>query len=484
LPDKKKTPSSKTPDSRVVRLAKMKTGIDGLDDVLHGGLPMGRTTLFRGGPGTGKSVMALECIYRHALEGEAGIYVTFEERTKSLHQNALSFGWNLASLEKAGKLFIYGPRIDPKVIISGDFDFKGLAAILDGKITSMKASLIVIDAVDILLRLLDNPAQERNELYALNDWLIERGVAAVLTTKNSTVKKTSSLYDFLEYVADCIIQLDHRAVSNISTRYLRVTKYRGSDFIRNECPFVITEDGISITSLPEVNLRQQPPGPVIPSGVPGLDNLLGGGYRRNSCIFISGNTGTGKTTLASSFALAACNRGEKVLYISFEESQEALVGDMLSVGIDLRSALRQGRLMINTAMPEARGAEEHLYHIWKTIKEFKPKHIIIDSASSCRRMGAERIAFDFLFRLINACKERNITIIATNQAEGFRAGHEISGIGFSSILDTIIFLEYFERDDNLCRRLLVARGTGLNIQSRYMEYRITDRGIELVHKPE
>ena len=484
MPDKKKTASSKTPDSRVVRLSKVKTGIYGLDEILHGGLPTNRTTLLSGGPGTGKSVMALEFLYRRALEGEAGIYVTFEERTEALHQNALTFGWNLASLEKAGKLFIYGARIDPKVTISGDFDLKGLLAILNGKITSMKASFIVIDALDVLLGLFDKPLRERNELYALNNWLIERGMTVVLTAKTSADKKISSLYDFLDYMADCVIQLDQHIVSNISTKYLRVTKYRGSDFIHNECPFVITEDGISITAISRVTLRDRPPGPLLPSGVPELDDLLGGGYRRNSSIFISGNPGTGKTILANSFVLAACNRGEKVLSLSFEESQETLVSTMLSVGIDLRPALRQGRLMIIASMPEARGAEEHLYHILKTINEFKPKHIIIDAASSCRRIGAERIAFDFLFRLINTCKERDITVIATNQTKGFRAGQEISGIGLSSILDIIIFLEYFERDEHLCRRLLVARGTGLKIQSHYTEYRITDRGIELVHKPE
>ena len=461
-------------------LTKTPTYISGLDDVLDGGLPTKRTTLISGGPGSGKSIMGIEFLYHSAANGEPGIFVTFEERAEAVRQNALTLDWDLVPLEKAGKLFLFGAHIDPQAALSGDFNVKGLLAIIEGKAKSMGASRIVIDAVDVLIRLFDDPARERNELYALHDWLNDHEMTTVLTVKSSAERYLASRYEFLDYMADCVIHFDQRIVEQVLTRRLRVIKYRGSSFVSNECPFIITEKGIHIIPISRTELQHKALGSKISSGHPRLDAVLDGGYRRASSILISGTSGTGKTTLANTFAAYACTRGEKVLYISFEESQEAMVSSMLSPGIDLRPALQGGKLRIVTSMPEARGSEEHLFNALKTIEAFQPDHVIVDSVSSCKRMGTQQAAYEYVMRLANTCKEKGITIIFTNQAEGFRDEHEISGLGISSIMDVVIFLRYIEVGGEINRMLLVMKARGQKHSNQYREFLITDHGIDIV----
>jgi circadian clock protein KaiC len=460
-------------------LRKVATRIAGLDEVLNGGLPAGQTTLISGGPGTGKSVLGLEFLYRGAAAGEAGIFVTFEERAPGVRQNALTLGWDMAPLEKAGKLFLMEAHVDPQAVLSGDFNLKGLIAIIDGKAAAMRADRIVIDALDVLLRLFDDPARERNELYVLHDWLIDHGMTTVLTVKTSKNGESSGRYEFLDFMANCVISLDQPVTEQIATRRLRVLKYRGSGFGRNEYPFCITDEGINIMPISFAGLQHKALGPRVSSGHPRLDALLDGGYRRGSCTLMSGTTGTGKTSVASTFVRSACERGEKVLYINFEESQEAMVSGMLSPGIDLRPALQAGRLRLLTAMPEAMGVEEHLSRAFKAMEAFQPEHVIVDAISSCERMGTRMAAFGYLTRVVNACKERGITLILINQTSGFREENEISGIGISSMVDTIIFLRYIEIGGEINRMVLVMKSRGSKHSNQYREFLITDHGIEI-----
>lgn len=478
----KKTPSKKTENTttKARELPKVATGIAGLDNVLYGGFPTGRTTLIGGGPGTGKSIIGMEFLYRGAVKGEPGIFVTFEERAEAVRRNTLSLGWDLAPLEKEGKFFLFGAHVDPQAAISGDFNVKGLLAILEGKTKSMGATRIVIDAVDVLMRLFDNPVRERNELYALHDWLNEHEMTALLTVKISAGMDMSSRYEFLDYMADCVIQLDNRAVEQVPTRRLRVIKYRGSDFMHNECPFIIADNGVNIISIMTVALQHKALGAKVSAGHPRLDVMLDGGYRRASSILISGTAGTGKTTLASTFVVAACERGERVLYINFEESQEAMVSGMLSPGIDLRPALRDGKLRVMTALPEAMGAEEHLFQALRALETFQPDHVVVDAMSSSRRMGTKLAAFEYLMRLTNACKEKGITMILTNQTSGFQNEHEITGIDTSSIIDAIIFLRFIEIGGEINRMLMILKSRGQKASNQYREYVITDHGIDIL----
>ncbi len=463
-----------------VGLRKVPTHIAGLDDILNGGFPEGRTTLLLGGPGCGKSVLGLEFLYRGAMDGSSGIFVTFEERAEALRRNASGFGWDLESLEKGNTLFVLDAHPDPETILSGDFNLKGLLAIIGGKAAEMGARRIVIDAVDILLQLFGDPKRERSELYALNEWLTEQGMISIITSKGTGEKGLSSQYEFLEFMADCVLHLDQRVIEQVTTRRLRVIKYRGSGFRSNEHPFIISDEGLIAIPLSTISLKHKILGPKITSGHARLDTILDGGYRRGACVLISGTSGTGKTSLACTFVKAACGRGERVLYAGFEESEESLIANMFSPGIDLRPAVKAGTLEFITAMPEAMGAEEHLMHAIKAIRQFQPDHMVVDAISSCSRMGTEQAAFEYLMRLINTCKQKGITLVLTNQTKGFQEEHEISGIGISSVADTVIFLRYMDIGGELNRAILVLKARGTNHSNQYRELLITDHGIDIL----
>jgi circadian clock protein KaiC len=331
----------------------------------------------------------------------------------------------------------------------------------------------------MLMRLFDDPRRARNEVYALHEWLADRNLTVILTAKAAPSGETIHPYDFLDFMADCVIFLDNRVADQLSTRRLRVIKFRGSSFSRSENPYIITSKGIRFIPITGLELDHAPLGEHVSSGQPDFDVILGGGFRRASCALISGTTGTGKTTLASTFARAACERGDRVLYMDFEESQDALVSGMLSSGIDLMPAISAGCLKVLATMPEAMGAEEHLIRTVEIMDDFRPQHLVLDAVSSIGRMGSEQSAFDFLVRVLNVAKTRGITIILINQTAGFMDEHEISGVGISSLVDTVIFLRYVESGGEINRNLLVLKSRGSRHSNQYREYRITDDGVQI-----
>ncbi|MDA8126702.1 MAG: circadian clock protein KaiC [Deltaproteobacteria bacterium] len=461
-------------------MAKAPSYISGFDEILYGGLPEGRTTLLEGGPGTGKSIVGLEFLYRAALAGEPGIFVAFEERAEAVRRNAGTMGWDLAGLEKTGKLAIIEARMDPETVISGDFNLKALLAIIEGHSQAIGAKRIVFDALDVLIRLFDNPSRERSEMYRLNEWLLDRKMTAILTVKASGGDSIFDRYEFLEFMADCVIRLIQRPGEWVATRDLQVIKYRGSDFGRNAYPFVIQPGGISVIPISEFGLQHRALGPHLSSGNGQLDRVLGGGYRRGSTILIAGPSGTGKTTLANTFVKAACDRGEKALFFGFEESEASIVATMLSPGIDLRPALKKRRLKMATAMPEAFGTEKHLVLAFALIDAFKPDHVVVDAISAFERMGSSRAAFEFAMRLTNHCKDRGITLIMTTQSPGDAGDRTaISGIGISSIVDALLWLRFVEEGNKLKRKLLVIKSRGSKHSTQYHDFRITDHGIAI-----
>ncbi|OHB64570.1 MAG: hypothetical protein A2Y76_11115, partial [Planctomycetes bacterium RBG_13_60_9] len=406
-----------------------------------------------------------------------------EERADAIRRNALALGWNLSALEEAGKLFILEARLDRNAILSGDFTIAPLLAIVQGAARRIKAKRIVVDAIDVLLRIYADPRRQQNELYGLHDWLTENGFTTVLTAKKSESQERISQYEFLDYMADCVIALDLRVLGQVTTRRLRVVKYRGSGFASNEYPYVIGDEGNVLMPISTVSLDHRALGPRISTGNEVLDEVLCGGYRRSSSIMITGASGTGKTTLACTFVKAACGRGEKVLYISFEESDDAVVTAMLSPGIDLRPAVKAGTLEFQTVMPEAMGAEQHLVRAFRQIDKLQPDHIVVDAISACKRMGMEKAAFDYLMRLVDLCKCRGITCLMTNQLEGFQPQSDFSGIGFSSLLDAIILLRYVELRREIARSLLVLKSRGSEHSNKYHHFVITDDGIRITSMP-
>jgi circadian clock protein KaiC len=461
-------------------LPKVPTGIAGLDLVLGGGLPAGRVTLIHGGAGSGKSMMALQCLLHGANAGKPGILAMFEERAAAVRQNALSLGWNLAPLEQKKKLCLLDARLDPGAVISGEFSIKGILAVLDQQFKVMRAKLVVIDAVDALLHLYDDPTRERHELYALHEWLLDRELTTIMTVKTIPQEEAPSRYAFLDFMADCVIHVDQRVTAQITTRRLRVIKYRGSGYGRNEYPFTIDENGINIIPITSNVLQDRPPGPKVSSGQARLDDVLSGGYKGGTSILVAGTAGAGKTTLACVFTRAACLRGERVLYLNFEQSAESLVSNMLSPGLALQPLIKAGTLVVRSYLPEAMGVEEHLFHALKDLDDSQPKHVIVDAISACKRMGSEQAAFEYLMRLLNACKERGITCIYINQTAGLEISQEISGIGISSIIDTIILLRQLPIAGAMTRQLIVTKSRGSKHSEQFHEFRITDRGIDLV----
>ena len=472
-----KHPQQNDSNSTQKNLQKLKTHIEGLDKILNGGFSAGRTTLISGGPGTGKSVLGLEFIYRGAMSGHPGIFVSFEETGEDIRRNALTFGWDLAALEQAGAFFLMEGQIGPDIFRSGDFNLKGLLAIIDGIAEEMGAHRITIDALDILMRLFHDPKKQQNEIFSLNNWLKDRKMTALLTAK-SIKGKDAYEYDYLEFMADCVIHLDQRVRDQVNTKRLKVTKYRGSRYETNEYPFLVVDHGMVFNSISDIDLSYEPLSQRISSGNRFLDDILGGGYRKGSCILVTGVTGTGKTSMASTFAHSACEKGQKVLYVNFEESRKSLVAGMLSIGIDLRPAIEDDSLRLMTMMPESMGIEEHLYHEMTTIKSFQPEHLVVDAISACKRIAGEKASFDFLMRLIHFCRKRGITVILINQAKSAWKYHQISGIGLSSLIDTIITLHYKDVGNETNRMLQVKKSRGTRHSNKYHTYFLTEKGIQ------
>jgi circadian clock protein KaiC len=468
-------------ESQSQTIPKILSGIVGLDQVLQGGLPKGRVTQVSGGPGSGKTIFGLEFLLQGAREEEPGLMLTFEEDAVSVRRNALSLGWDLAELEKEGKLFILDAAPDPDFLTSGNFDLKGLIALLGSQARSMGAQRLVIDAVDGLLRVFTSRREEMNQLQGLLSWLSASDLSVVLTTK--TGENNDLQYEFLDFLCDCVIRLDQRVRGQVMTRRLRVVKYRGSGFGGNEYPYTIGEGGISLLPVTMLALNHAPLGEYIGSGSKALDSLLGGGFRKASCVLITGVSGTGKTTLASAFVEEAARRGERSLYIDFEESEAALVSAMLSPGIDLRHALQEGKMRTLTVMPEAMGAEEHLVQALREIGDLSPQNVVVDAISATSRMGNDQAAFEYLVRLVNFCKERSITVVLTNQASMNDLKPDVTGLGFSSLVDAIILLQYARAESEMKRTLVVWKSRGSAHSGRFHEYRITGEGIVIESLP-
>lgn len=459
-------------------IPKLQTGIPGLDEILKGGLPANRTTLIKGSAGTGKTVLGLECLYRAALRGEPVLFISFEESEDAVRRNAAATGWDLAPLEKAGKFFLWNPKIDYPVLVSGDFSIESLLAMIGAKADQLGASTLMIDAIDVLTQIFNDPFKERNQLCLLHDWLKDRRFTALLTAKMPLPREAIRRNAPLDYMADCVLHLDMRVMNQVSTRRLRVIKYRGSGFCSNEYPYIITENGSVIFPITAVGLGHKPLGGYITTGSTDLDRALGGGYRQSSCIVITGPTGCGKTTLASTFARAACQRGDKALFVSFEESRQAVIDAMRSPGIDLQPALDAGQLLFHTVMPEALVAEEHLYRLTRRAESFAPAHIILDAVSACVRMGSQEAAFDFIIRLIHFCKERGITCLMTNLTQDRSSSIPIRDI--ASVIDTLISISYSEKRREIRRELLIVKSRAAHHSNCRMEYIISDDGIRFV----
>lgn len=463
-----KTPILKTP-----------THVQGLDDILRGGFPAKRTSLVTGSHGSGKTTMGIEFLYRGALAGEPGIFFGFEESEDAIRENAATMGWDLAAQEKENKFFVMQGQLDADTI-NGDFSLKPLLAIISGKAKAMGAKRIVLDALDVLFLIYPDYQRVRAELHILSEWLSEEGMTVLITQKPSENTPRMQFQDFFFSMSDCVISMDARINQQVATRRLRVVKYRGSGFERNECPYVITDQGIRLIPISRISLRHKAFGARISSGVLRLDGMLGGGFYRGSCNLLAGEPRTGKTILASTFVQNACKMKDKVFFLSFEESQEAVIHNVAGVNVDLKKYYDSGLLHFQSVIPESMGAEEHLMQIIAETEQFKPQHMVLDALSAVERFGGKQAAFDYMIRLLNFLKERGITLILTNQTSGNDAQLEITGSGVSSLIDTVVFIRYKQEDGELNRTIQVLKSRGSAHSNQIREFVISTSGLDII----
>ena len=462
------------------RLEKALTGITGLDEVTFGGLPRGRATLITGSPGCGKTMLGVEFLVNGArMYSEPGVFVAFEETKDELVANAASLKFDLDKLTREGMLAIDHVHVDPNEIAeTGDYDLEGLFIRLRYAIESIDAKRVVLDTIESLFSGFSNTALLRAEIRRLFQFLKSFGVTAIVTGERG--ENSLTRWGLEEYVADCVILLDHRVTDQITTRRLRVVKYRGTSHGTNEYPFIIDEQGFSVLPVTSMALRHKVSSEVISTGVPDLDAMLGaGGYYRGSSVLVSGTAGMGKTSFASALARSVCARGERALFFAFEESAEQIVRNMRSIGIDLRPHLDSGLLRIVAQRPFLYGLEMHLVSMHKEINQFRPGVVIVDPISNLIAAGNTREVNAMLTLLIDFLKTEGITGFFTVLTEN--SGHlEATEVGISSIIDTWMLVRDIELSGERNRGLYVLKARGMNHSNQIREFILSAEGIKLV----
>ncbi len=460
-------------------LPKARTGIAGLDDITGGCLPRGRPTLICGSAGCGKTLLAMEFLVRGAAElGEPGVCMTFEETGEELAQNVRSLGFDVDDLVRRRLIAMDHVQIDRSQIEeTGDYDLDGLFIRLGEAIDSIGAKRVVLDTIETLFGGLSNTAVLRSELRRLFGWLKAKGVTAVITGERGDGTLTRQGLE--EYVSDCVILLDHRVTEQLSTRRLRVVKYRGSTHGTNEYPFLIDEGGICVLPVTSAGLSHEASEERVSIGVGRIDNMLGGGgVYRGTTILVSGTAGTGKTSLAAHFAESTCRRGERCLYLAFEESESQFARNMRSIGLDLRPWLKKGLLRFSASRPTVHGLEMHLATLHKLIRDFEPRAVVLDPMTAFLSAGTTLDAKSMLTRLIDLLKEHQITALFTTLTDGGEQLEETE-VGVSSLIDTWLLLRDIELGGERNRGIYVLKSRGMAHSNQIREFVLTDRGIEL-----
>ena len=460
-------------------ILKCPTGIHGLDEITVGGLPRGRPTLVCGSAGCGKTLLGMEFLVRGATEfGEPGVCLSFEETGEELASNVVSLGFDLNSLIKRKKLLIDHVYLDRSLIEeTGEYDLEALFVRLGHAVDSIGAKRVLLDSIEALFAGLDNEGVLRSELRRLFRWLKDRNLTAVVTAERG--QATLSRHGLEEYISDCVILLDHQVTETVLTRRLRVVKYRGSTHGMNEYPFLIESDGISVLPVTSMYLKHVACNERVSTGVAALDKMFGGqGYYRGNSILVSGTSGTGKTSLTAHFVDAACARGEKCVFFSFEESEDQLIRNMMSIGLDLRRWVKKGLLHFHAVRPTTFGLEMHLVKIHKIIEEIKPSVVAVDPVTGLLHAGTESETRSILLRLIDYLKEKQITALITTLTSGAIA-QEQTEIDISSLVDSWLLLRDIESGGERNRGLYILKARGIAHSNQIREFLLTDHGIEL-----
>jgi circadian clock protein KaiC len=463
---------------------KARTGIEGFDQITNGGLPRGRTTLLEGGPGSGKTLFALKFLVEGARYcREPGIFVAFEETSKRIIANAEGFGWNLADLQRK-RLFFVDAQPSPDLIQSGTFDFGGMLAALGAQAKEMGARRIVFDAIDIVLALLPDAATKRREVYRLHEWLLASEMTGLITAKAGGEEASrfgEQPFGFMQFMVDCSVMLNHRVALGVSQRNLRVQKYRGSAFNEDEAPFVIGSAGFDVAIARTLG-RVYPDvtGERVSSGVKRLDTMLGGGYYRGASVLITGFPGTAKTTLSGAFAEAACKRGERTMFVSFDSDGSEVIRNLTSVGIQLDRYIKNGSLRMISARTITGSAESLLVRIKSLAREHRARCLVIDPVSTLSKAGNELTAHGVAERLIDWSKADGITLVCTSLLD--EMNNQASGstpLQISTLADTWLHLNYLVQAGERNRGMSIIKSRGTAHSNQVRELILSDSGVTL-----
>lgn len=466
-----------TSNTDKTKLEKCSSGIEGLDEITEGGLPKGRPSLICGSAGCGKTMFAMQFLINGAKNNEPGLFVSFEETKEELEKNFASLGMDLKTLEEQKKFaveYIYMERSE--VEETGEFDLEGLFIRLGYAVEQIGAKRIVLDTVEAIFSGLPNEFILRAELRRLFNWLKTKGLTSIITGERG--EKTLTRYGLEEYVADCVILLDNPVVNKISTRNLRIIKYRGSSHGYNEYPFLIDEDGISILPVTSLLLEHEASDEFVQTGIERLDTMLGGkGFYKGSSVLVTGAAGTGKSSLGASFADNVCKNGEKCLIFAFEESPQQIIRNMKSIGIELEQYIDQGLLKFHATRPTLYGLETHLVTIHKVVKDFKPDVVIFDPISNLITVGSSEEVKSMLTRLIDYLKSNQITTLSNSLT---MIGQIETDVGVSSLMDTWIDLRSVESNGERNRTIDIVKTRGMYHSNQIREFKLTDEGIKIV----
>jgi len=471
----------KSANLRGKQLKKSPTGITGFDEITLGGLPKGRPSLVCGGPGSGKTLFGIEFIVNGAIKyDEPGVIIAFEEKSEELTTNVASLGFDLDRLQKENKIKVDYVHVDKSEIEeTGEYDLSGLFIRLSHAVDSIKAKRVVLDTIENLFSSLSNEGILRSEIRRLFQWLKDKGLTAIITGEKGIATLTRQGLE--EYVSDCVIVLDHRVQNHVSTRFLRVIKYRGTMHGTNEYPFLIDREGFSVLPITSLELSHDVSNEKISSGIVSLDEMLdeGKGFFRGSSILISGTAGTGKTSIAASFANATCLRKERCLFFAFEESPQQIIRNMKSIGMDLQSHIDKDLLRFHPSRPTIHGLEMHLVEIHKRIIEFKPHTIILDPITNLVTIGTVSEVKSMLMRLIEYLQSNQVSVLFT-ALTSTASSSEQTDEGVSSLVDAWITVRDLESNGERNRGLYIMKSRGMRHSNQVREFVITNEGLELV----
>jgi len=461
-------------------IVKAATGLRGFDEMSGGGLPCGRVSVVIGGVGSGKTIFALQTLANAARDrGEPGIFVAFEESADKIMANAASFGWNLQRLANRG-LFFIDARLPVEAVQSGGFELTGMLASIGERARLMGARWVAFDAIDVLLDLLPDATARRREISRLQEWNERSNLTCIVTARTGEASsRMAPAYTYMAYMTDCAIQLGRRETDSIVTRLLTILKYRGSPHAENSVPYLIGARGFAAYPMPAFTggykvLRQR-----VSTGVARLDTLLGGGLIRGTVTLLTGEPGTAKTTLSGRFVEAACQRGERALYVCFDESGAEIVRNLTSVGIELGPYQQSGRLRIEGLVSRARSSDAVFADILAAIEENRPRAVVLDPLSALGKQGNDMNAADIAFRIVQECKLRGVTLYLTSLLSESDPVAGSTSLRVSTLADTWIHLSYLVRSGERNRAIAIVKSRGKAHSNQVRELVLSSAGITL-----